>query len=58
MDGNGNMIIDGIVFIDDINGDGDFEMKEFEDLKTIRYTGSASIYASGDVEINLNLLSA
>ncbi|MFC1753190.1 hypothetical protein ACFL96_07320 [Thermoproteota archaeon] len=57
MDGNGNMTIDGIVFIDDsVTGyTGDFIMSAAPSLDTINYTGKGSVVAKGNVNIGVNL---
>ncbi|MFC1709110.1 hypothetical protein ACFL2J_03500 [Candidatus Omnitrophota bacterium] len=52
MDGNGNLAIDGIVYID--NG-GDFNFKWVALSNTINYTGRGSVVATGDVNIKTNL---
>ena len=51
MDGNGNMAISGIVYIDG----GDLIMNEAGSKKIINYTGKGSIYVSGNVTIDTNL---
>lgn len=52
MDGNGNLAIDGIVYIDD---GGDLGMKWIAQSDTINYTGKGSIVVTGDVEIKVSL---
>jgi hypothetical protein len=54
MDGNGNMTISGIVYVDG----GDFNMNEAGANKIINYTGKGSIYVSGNVSIDANLYTA
>lgn len=55
MDGNGNLTIDGIVYLDN---DGTLGMGKYGSDKTITYSGSGIIVAEGDVEIDINLLTA
>lgn len=52
MDGAGNMAVDGNVYIDG----GDFNMSKQGSNKTITYTGQAAILATGNVQINVNLV--
>lgn len=52
MDGNGNLNISGIVYIEG----GDLNMDKHGAEKIITYTGSGSILVTGDVAINVNLL--
>ena len=61
MDGNGNLTISGIVYIEG----GDLEMKKQGSQRTITYSGSGIIVVAGDsdpsdaeVEIDVNLLTA
>lgn len=53
MDGNGNMTISGIVYIDD---SGKFITYAAGSNKTITYTGSGVILAEGDVQIDTDLV--
>lgn len=55
MDGNGNMTIDGIVYID--NG-GDLGFKWIAASDDIYYTGKGTIVATGDVDIMASLYTA
>ncbi len=52
MDGNGNLAISGVVYIDG----GGLVMNEAGANKTVTYSGKGSIFSTGDVAINLNLL--
>ncbi|MCQ9208037.1 MAG: pilus assembly PilX N-terminal domain-containing protein [Omnitrophica bacterium] len=52
MDGNGNMTINGVVYIDG----GDLNMDKQGSDKTITYSGTGSILVTGNVGINVNLL--
>ncbi len=54
MDGNGNLTISGIVYIDG----GDLNMNKAGSNKTINYTGTGSVFVSGNAQINLNLLTS
>lgn len=54
MDGNGNMTISGIVYVDG----GDVEMNIAGAKKVINYTGKGSLYVSGNVNIDVNLYTA
>lgn len=54
MDGNGNMTISGIVYVDG----GNLDMNIQGSNKIINYTGKGSIYVSGNVNIDVNLYSA
>ncbi|MCK5580844.1 MAG: hypothetical protein KAJ18_06180 [Candidatus Omnitrophica bacterium] len=59
MDGTGNMTIKGIVFIDEnmvAGKNGDFVMNIDGEDNIITYSGSGLIYASGNVEVNVNLV--
>ena len=51
VDGNGNMTISGIVYVDG----GDLNMNEAGSKKIINYTGKGSIYVSGNVGIDANV---
>jgi len=53
MDGDGNMTVSGIVYID--NG-GSLNMSAAGSDKTVTYTGSGAILAEGNVQINANLV--
>ncbi|OGX36788.1 MAG: hypothetical protein A3G91_00825 [Omnitrophica WOR_2 bacterium RIFCSPLOWO2_12_FULL_50_9] len=53
MDGNGNLTISGIVYLD--NG-GNLNMSVDGSDKTITYAGSGSILAEGSVQIDVNLV--
>ena len=55
MDGSGNLTISGIVYLDN---DGTLGMGKHGSDKTITYSGSGIIVAEGDVEIDINLLTA
>ncbi|MCA9408899.1 MAG: hypothetical protein KC733_09425, partial [Candidatus Omnitrophica bacterium] len=52
MDGSGNMTVSGIVYIDG----GEFNLLKNGSDKTITYTGTGSIVATGDVHVNVNLV--
>ncbi len=52
LDGSGNLTIDGIVYIDG----GDFIVSDKNN--TLSYTGTGSIFTTGNVEINTNLVTA
>lgn len=52
MDGAGNLTINGIVYIDG----GNFNISMQGNERTINYTGSGSIFVSGNVGIGANLL--
>ncbi|MBU3912430.1 MAG: hypothetical protein KKD90_07610 [Candidatus Omnitrophica bacterium] len=52
MDGNGNLAISGTVYIDG----GNLNMNKIGADKTIIYSGTGSILVTGDVGINVNLL--
>ena len=54
MDGNGNMTISGIVYVDG----GDVDMNIAGSKKIINYTGKGSLYVSGNVNIDVNLYTA
>jgi hypothetical protein len=54
MDGNGNLTISGIVYIDG----GSFNTSKAGSDKTINYTGEGSIFATGDVQIDTNLVTS
>jgi len=54
MDGNSNLAISGIVYIDG----GGLAMAVAGSKKTINYTGKGSILATGNVDIDLNLLTS
>jgi hypothetical protein len=54
MDGNGNMVIEGIVYIDG----GQFNMAPAGAKKLITYQGKGSVLATGDVTIDVDLLTA
>ncbi len=54
-DGNGNMTISGIVYVD---GNNNFEMNKAGSDKTITYSGTGSLLVTGDVNINVNLLTS
>jgi len=51
-DGSGNLTVDGIVYIDG----GDFIIRDKNN--TVSYTGTGSLFATGNVEINTNLVTA
>lgn len=51
MDGNGNLTIDGIVYIDG----GDLNIRKQGADKTINYTGRGSMLVTGNVGVNVNL---
>jgi len=51
LDGNGNMVINGIVYIEG----GDFNMSKAGPDNTILYTGIGSILVEGSSQINVNL---
>ena len=52
IDGNGNLAISGIVYIDG----GNLNMKKFGASKTIKYTGSGSILVTGSAQIDVDLI--
>ncbi|MFH1868296.1 MAG: hypothetical protein ABH843_04930 [Candidatus Omnitrophota bacterium] len=54
MDGSGNLFIDGIVYVDG----GDVNMSKDKNFKTIEYVGRGSLVVTGDVSMNVNLLTA
>jgi len=54
IDGNGNLTISGIVYIDG----GELKIKESGSNKTITYSGKGTIFATGDVDIEVNLLTS
>jgi len=62
MDGNGNLTISGIVYINDPDGTtttkGDLNMDKDGSDKTITYTGTGSILSEGDANINVNLITS
>jgi type II secretory pathway pseudopilin PulG len=53
MDGNGNMTISGIVYIDE---DNDLAMNKQGSNKTITYTGTGSLLVTGEAKINVSLV--
>lgn len=53
MDGNGNLTISGIVYLDN---NGSLNMSTAGSDKTITYTGSGVVLAEGNVQINTNLI--
>lgn len=53
-DGSGNMTISGIVYVDG----GDVNMNKAGTAKIINYTGKGSLFATGNVGIDVNLYSA
>lgn len=53
MDGNGNLVISGIVYLDN---SGSFNISTDGNEKTITYTGSGVVLAEGNVQINANLV--
>jgi len=53
MDGNGNMTITGIIYID---GGNNFEMRKDNNDKTITYSGSGSILVTGNAQIDVSLV--
>ena len=53
MNGSGEMNISGIIFVD---GNNNLGMYKQGPLKTITYAGRGSIFVSGDVVINTNLI--
>jgi hypothetical protein len=54
MDGNGNMTISGVVYIDG----GTLGMNTNGNNKTITYSGTGSIFSTGDANINVNLVTS
>lgn len=52
IDGNGNLTISGIVYIDG----GELKIKKSGPNKTITYSGKGTIFATEDVDIEVNLL--
>jgi hypothetical protein len=52
MDGSGNMVVSGIVYVDG----GGVNMAKAGSDKTITYTGSAAILATGNINVNVNLI--
>lgn len=55
MDGNGNLTISGIVYLDN---SGSLNMSTAGSDKTITYTGSGVVLAEGNVQINANLVTS
>ncbi len=55
MDGNGNLTVSGIVYID---GGGSLNLNKAGSNKTINYTGTGSIYVDGSTQVNVNLLTS
>lgn len=55
MDGNGNMTIDGIVYVD---GSNNIAMTKQGSDTTITYTGKGSLLSTGDVSIGVNLVTS
>ncbi len=55
MDGNGNMAVSGIVYVDN---SGDLKMDKAGSNKTINYTGKGSLLVTGNVGINVNLVTS
>lgn len=53
MDGSGNLTVSGIVYVD-----GGNSVNLVDKGKTINYTGKGSILSTGNVQVNLNLLTA
>ncbi len=53
MDGNGNMVISGRVYID---GNNNFFVTKNGNDKTVTYTGKGTILATGNVDIDVNLV--
>jgi len=53
MDGAGNLTINGVIYIDSC---GDLNMNIAQANKTITYTGKGDILVTGNVNINVNLL--
>lgn len=58
MDGNGNMTISGIVYIDNSGNSSNLNMAPDGNDKTITYTGSGVIFAEGDAHIDVNLVTS
>lgn len=54
MDGNGNLAVSGVVYMDG----GNLGMRKEGSKKTITYTGSGSILATGDVQLNVHLVTS
>ena len=55
MDGNGNLTISGVVYID---GDNDLNMSKVGSDKTINYVGNGSILVEGNAQIDVNLVTS
>jgi hypothetical protein len=55
MDGNGNMTVSGIVYVDN---NGSLNLNKAGSNKTINYTGKGSLLVTGNVGINVNLMTA
>lgn len=55
MDGAGNMTISGIVYVDNGNN---FAINKQGSNKTVNYTGKGSLLVTGNVNINVDLLTA
>jgi len=54
MDGNGNLAISGIVYIEG----GNLNMSKAGSKKTITYTGSGSVLVTGNAQFNVNLVTS
>jgi len=54
MDGNGNLTISGIVYVDG----GTIGMAKSGSDTTITYTGTGSLFSTGDMQIDVNLVTA
>lgn len=55
MDGNGNMAISGRVYVD---GDNNVSMSTAGAAKTITYSGSGSLLVTGNVQVDVSLLTS
>ena len=61
MDGSGNMTVKGVVVIDPNAGaglPGNLDFEAAGSNKTITYSGTGSIYVSGDVQVNTSLITS